>query len=75
MARFNNLYSDYYDATKRLAQTWQVEKNGWQDKKAQQFSEQIMTPVSNECGKIHELLLRMDYVLSQLVNANLIDEK
>lgn len=48
---------------------------GWQDEKAKQFSERVMLPVSNECGRINGLLVRMDAVLSRLDDANLINEK
>ncbi len=75
MAQYRNLSSDFYEATKRLAQTWRTESTGWQDIKAKQFSERVMLPVSNECGQINTLLLQMDTVLSRLVDARLIDEK
>lgn len=75
MAKFRNLSDDFYEATKGLAQTWRLESVGWQDEKAKQFSERVMLPVSNECGQINALLVRMDTVLSRLVDANLISEK
>ena len=75
MAKYKNLSDDFYEATKRLAQTWRTESIGWQDEKAKQFSERVMLPVSNECGRINELLVRMDAVLSRLDDANLINEK
>lgn len=75
MARYRTLSDDFYEATKRLAQTWRSESIGWQDEKGKQFSERVMLPVSNECGQIHALLVRMDTVLSRLVDANLINEK
>lgn len=75
MAKYKNLSDDFYEATKRLTQTWRTESIGWQDEKAKQFSERVMLPVSNECGQINGLLVRMDTVLSRLVDANLINEK
>lgn len=75
MARYKNLSDDFYGATTRLAQTWRSESVGWQDIKAKQFSERVMAPVSNECGKINVLLTRMDAVLSKLAERKLIDEK
>lgn len=75
MSKFRNLFDDFYEATKKLAQTWCSESAGWQDGKAKRFSERIMLPVSNECGQINALLVRMDTVLSRLVDANLINEK
>lgn len=75
MAKYRNLSDNFYEATKRLAQTWRIESIGWQDVKAKQFSERVMLPVSKECGQINALLLRMDAILSRLVDANLINEK
>lgn len=75
MARYKNLSDDFYEAAARLAQTWRTESTGWQDIKVKQFSERVMTPVSNECGQIYSLLEKMDAILSRLANENLIGEK
>ena len=75
MARYKSLSDDFHIATIKLAQTWRSENVGWQDIKSRQFGERVMTPVSNECGKINELLTRMDHILSRMVEVKLIDEK
>lgn len=75
MARYRNLSDDFNEAANRLAQIWRSESEGWQDEKAKQFSERVMTPISNECGTINMLLKQMDTVLNSLLDANLIDEK
>ncbi len=75
MAKYKNLSDDFYEATKKLAQTWRTESVGWQDEKAKQFSERVMLPVSDECGQINGLLVQLDKVLTRLVDVNLINEK
>ena len=75
MARFQALSHDFYESMARLAQVWRTESVGWQDAKAEQFSMRVMTPVSGQCGKIHESLAQMDSILSRMAAEGLIDEK
>lgn len=75
MSLYKNLCDDFYESTRKMAQTWRTESIGWQDEKAEQFSVRVIRPVSNECEKINDLLTGMDHILSRLVNVKLIDEK